>query len=155
MGPSELPVEEAEPRYAPAVAGTWLGALIGGGAGLAVSIAYVDDLEEPARGGYAVLALTFLLLFVGGTAGCWAALKMTRDGATGRTTFMVAAGLLAWAVVSVPSVFWALDAFPRSKPEIYLSFALLVAMLTVPPALAARALIVHSDKLRDREETSR
>ncbi len=153
MGPSELPVdEEAPPRYAPTVAGTWLGGLVGAAVGLAASIAYAQG-GPAASGGYAVLGLTFLLLFAGGTGGCWVALRVTRDPALVRTTFMVAAGLLAWAVVSVPSVFWALDVFPKDKPQIYVAFAGLVGILTVPPALAARGLIVHGDKVREREET--
>lgn len=132
---------------------TALGAFIGGavaGAGSLAAAAAISD--EPAADAFAVIALIFVLLWIGTTVGAFAALRMARDRLAGRTTFMVAAGVLTWCVVSVPSIFWALDAAPTTGAGEPLAYLGLAAMLTVPPALGARWILMANEKLSKREE---
>lgn len=132
---------------------TALGALIGGGAGAAAGLALAATAsDDPRRDAALVIAIIFVSLWIGTTVGAGLALKLARDPLAVRTTVMVAAGVLTWCVVSVPSIFWALDAAPTAgagKPAAYLGLA---AMLTIPPALGARWILLANEKLSKREE---
>lgn len=149
MGPAELPVEPLPSRYGITALGAFIGGSFGGVAGLAAASAFSDD---PAEDAAAVIALIFLSLSVATTLGAYAALRLARDRLAGRTTIMVAAGVLTWCVVSVPSIFWALDAAPATGAGEPLAYLGLAAMLTIPPALGARWILLTNEKLSKREE---
>ncbi len=148
MGPAELPVAPPPARYGAIALGAFVGGTLGGAAGLAASTAFGGD---PADKVVPIIGLTFVALWVGTTMGAAAALKLRDDRLTIRTTVMVAAGFLAWSVVSVPSVFWTLDSAPARGPGAIAARLALAAMLTVPPALAARWILLANEKLPERE----
>ena len=152
MGPQELPVEGLPPRYPVTGLGALAGGIAGGTTGLALAAAFTDGPADAARSSFAVLGLVFLLLGSGATAGVWLGLRASGDRVPGRTTFMAAAGFLAWSVVSLPSLFWALDVLPPDGLPKTAGLAGLAAMLTVPPAIGARWIIVANEKL-EREES--
>lgn len=149
MGPAELPVEPLPSRYGITALGAFIGGSLGGAGGLTGAAAISD---RPADDAFAVIALIFVSLWAGTTLGSATALRSVRDRLASRTTLMVAAGVLTWCVVSVPSIFWALEAAPATgagEPVAYLGLA---AMLTVPPALGARWILLANEKLSKREE---
>lgn len=141
------------PRYVPAALGALVGGAMGGAAGIALAMAFTDGPADAARSSFAVLGLVFVLLGSGATTGVWLSLKAVGDPLHARTTFMAAAGFLAWAVVSLPSLFWALEALPEAGVSKAAGLAGLVAMLTVPPAVGARWIILANEKLAEREES--
>ena len=149
MGSAELPVEPLPSRYGITALGAFIGGSLGGAGGLAAAAAVSD---EPANDAFAVIALIFVSLWIGTTLGAYAALRLVRDRLAGRTTIMVAAGVLTWCVVSVPSIFWALEAAPTTGAGEPLAYVGLAAMLTVPPALGARWILMANEKLSKREE---
>lgn len=114
-----------------------------------ISTAFGDD---PSSNAAAIIALTFLSLWIGTTLGAGLALKLTSDRLAVRTTVMVAAGVLTWCVVSVPSLFWALDTAPRQGGGAVAARLGLAAILTIPPALASRWILLANEKLGEREE---
>lgn len=140
-------------RYAATALGALAGGVTGGAAGIAFATAFTDGPADAARSSFAVLGLVFVLLGSGTTAGVWLALRASGDPVHGRTTFMTAAGFLAWSVVSLPSLFWALDALPTRGTTKAAGLVGLAAMLTVPPAVGARWIILANEKLAEREET--
>lgn len=129
--------------------GAFGGGVLGGAAGLMISTAFGDD---PGRNAAAIIALIFLSLWTGTTLGAGLALKLSSDRLASRTTVMVAAGVLTWCVVSVPSLFWALDTAPSHGGGAVLARLGLAAILTIPPALAARWILLANEKLTEREE---
>lgn len=149
MGPAELPVDILPSRYGITALGAFTGGGLGGAGGLAAAAAISD---EPAEDAAAVIALIFLSLWVGTTLGTSVALRLAGDRLANRTTIMVAAGVLTWCVVSVPSIFWALDAAPGAGAGEPFAYLALAAMLTVPPALGSRWILLANEKLAKREE---
>ena len=149
MGPAELPVEDLPSRYGITALGSFIGGSLGGAGGLAAAAAISD---EPANDAATVIALIFLSLWVATTLGAYAALRVVRDRLAARTTIMVAAGVMTWCVVSVPSIFWALESAPTTGAGEPLAYLGLAAMLTVPPALGARWILMANEKLSKREE---
>ncbi|MDP9069417.1 MAG: hypothetical protein M3N53_13880 [Actinomycetota bacterium] len=135
-----------------------LAALVGGLAGAALASAagrwYASTLVDSTDAAFATLIAIYLLMWAGATGVPWLVLRRLKDPLNARTTFMVAAGFLAWSVVSVPGVFWVVDSLPASRAATLIAVALLVAMLCVPPALAARWIILTNEKMGEREETS-
>ncbi len=139
-------------RYGVTAAGAFAGGVVGGGAGLVLSRAITEDAADAADKTFLVLGLLFLSIWLGTVAGAWLALRSRSDPLAHRTIFMVGAGVLAWSVVSVPSLFWALDVLPSEGPGELAGGLAVAAMLTVPPALAARWIILTNEKLPKREE---
>lgn len=111
-----------------------------------------DDAIEAADRSFLVLGILFLAIWLCTTAGAWAALRLLRDRVAWRTTFMVATGILAWSVVSLPSLFWSLEKLPSEAAWDLAGGVALAAMLTIPPALAARWIILENEKMSGREE---
>lgn len=136
-------------RYGVTALGAFLGGALGGAAGLAAVAAFSTD---PRADALAVIGTIFLLLWIGTTLGAGLALRLVRDRLIGRTTVMVAAGVLTWCVVSVPSIFWALDSAPSEGAGELLAYLGLAGMLTVIPALGARWILLANEKLAKREE---
>ena len=149
MGPTQLPVAPLPSRYGVTALGALVGGAAGGGAGLALAATASDD---PRRDAALVIAIIFISLWIGTTVGAGLALKLTRDRLAARTTVMVAAGVLTWCVVSVPSIFWALDVAPTAGAGEAAAYLGLAAMLTIPPALGARWILLANEKLSKREE---
>lgn len=112
-----------------------------------------EDAADAAEKSFLVIGTMFLLIWLCTTTGAWLALRMRNDRVAFRTTFMVGAGVLAWSVVSIPSLFWTLDMLPSEGAGEIAGGVGLAAMLTVPPALAARWIILTNEKLPEREET--
>lgn len=117
--------------------------------------AIAADATEAADRSFLVLGILFLTIWLCTTAGAWAALRLLRDRVALRTTFMVGAGILAWSVVSLPSVFWSLEKLPSEGWGEVAGGVGLAAMLTVPPALAARWIILTNENMPGREENPR
>ena len=136
-------------RYGITALGAFVGGSLGGAGGLAAAAAVSD---QPADEAAAVIALIFLSLWIGTTLGAAVALRAVKDRLAVRTTVMVAAGVLTWCVVSVPSIFWALEAAPVAGAGEPLAYLGLSAMLTVIPALGARWILMANEKLSKREE---
>lgn len=112
-----------------------------------------DGVADAASNSFLVLAIVFLLLWLGTTTGAWLTLRRLRDPLVLPSTFMVGAGVPAWSVISIPSLFWSLEVLPSGRAgEIATTFAL-AAILTVPPTLAARWIILKNEKLPEREES--
>ena len=152
MGPTQLPVAPPPGRYAATALGAFAGGAVGGVAGLLVARAITDGVADAASNSLLVLGLVFLLLWVGTTTGAWLILRRLRDPVALPSTFMVGAGVPAWSVISIPSLFWSVEVLPSGRAaEIAATFGL-AAVLTVPPALAARWIILKNEKLPDREE---
>lgn len=141
------------PRYRATALGALAGGVAGGAAGIALATAVTDGPADAARSSFAVLGLVFLMLGCGATTGVWLALTGAGDRVHGRTTFMAAAGFLAWGVVSLPSLFWVLDVLPSNGLSRAAGLVGVAAMLTMPPAVGARWIIVANEKLAEREES--
>ena len=153
MGPTQLPVGPPPQRYALTALGAFTGGVTGGAAGLLASRAITAGAEDAASKSFFVVGIIFSLIWLCTTAGAWLALRARRDPIALRTTFMVGAGVLAWSVISIPSLFWTLDMLPSEGLGELAGGLGLAAMLTVPPALAARWIILTNEKLPEREET--
>ena len=156
--PTDLPprVPDIEPGYLTA----GLGALLGGGAGaglgfltgMAYSERYMPDAEL--EGIIPVVIGELLGVWLGAVAGVWIALNLMRRVAARPTGFLLAAALPAWGIVSLPSFYWLIQQLSGDDIPDVLQVVVPVVILCVPPALVARAVVVHRERLREREETS-
>lgn len=158
MSPTDLPVRAPviEPGYLPA----GLGAVLGGGTGAALgfwlgmtySSRYMPDAELD--GIIPVVVGELLGVWLGAVLGAWAALTLAHKVAARTTGYLLAGALPAWAIVSLPSFFWLIQQLSRDDIPNALEIVVPVVILCVPPALASRALVVHRERLREREERS-
>jgi len=156
MSPTDLPVRapKIDPAYMPAVVGSLLGGAAGGGVGFLLGTAYARrfmpnaELEVIAPLAIGVLGGVWL----GAVLGVWTLLNLTHKVAARSTGYLLAGALPAWGIVSLPSFFWLIQQLSGDEVPDVLEIAVPVVILCVPPALAARALVVHRERLREREE---
>ena len=93
-------------------------------------------------------------VLLGGAFGVFVALKMLGRKAAAPTAALTLAGLLAWAVVSIPSFNWLVGELSGNVPE-FIEVAVPVAVLALPPPIASRWLVLHNERVRkSREENS-
>jgi hypothetical protein len=161
MGPTELPVVERPepPGYIAGVLGCLLGAglglMIGVWLGSAYSDRFMPNAELEALG--PIIVGEALGIWLGGAIGVFIALKIARRRSAAPTAALVAAAIPAWAIVSLPSLFWLLQTMSGDDVPGVLQVVLPVIVLVAPPPLASRWLVLHNEKVRaqkDREESS-
>ena len=159
MSPTDLPARRAEiePGYLAAGLGALLGGGAGAGLGFLLGMAYSQRFMPNAElEGVVPVAIGELLgLWLGAVGGAWAVLNLKNRVAARSTGFLLAGALPAWGIVSLPSFFWLIQQLSGDDIPNALQIVVPVVILCVPPALAARALVVHRERLREREETLR
>lgn len=87
-------------------------------------------------------------LWLGGVAGVLFGLKSARRRAAAPTAALVAAAIPAWAVVSFPSFLWLVQRLAGDDVPDVVALALPVLIMSIPPPLASRWLVLHNEKIR-------
>jgi hypothetical protein len=158
MSPTDLPVRAPtiEPGYAAAGAGSLIGGGAGAGLGFWLGMEYAERFMPNAELEVIVpIAIGELVgVWLGAVLGTWALLNLTQKVAARSTGYLLAGALPAWAIVSIPSFFWLIQQLTDGAIPTFVQVAIPVVALCIPPALAARALVVHRERLREREERS-
>lgn len=157
MSPTDLPPR----RPVIDAAYTWAasGALLGGAAGAALGFAVGSAFSErlfPDGGLDGILPVVIGELtgvWIGAVIGAWALLAATHRVAARTTAFMLAGALPAWGIVSLPSFFWLIQQLSGDDIPNVLQVVMPVVILCVPPALAARAVVIQRERRREREES--
>ena len=134
-----------------------LGGGAGAGLGFLLGMAYSQRFMPNAElEGVVPVAIGQLLgVWLGAVAGAWGLLNLMHRVAARSTGFLLAGALPAWGIVSLPSFFWLIQQLSGDDIPNVLQIVVPVVVLCVPPALAARALVVHRERSREREETLR
>lgn len=158
MSPTDLPVRapEIEPGYLAAGCGALLGGGAGGGLGFWLGMSYSQRYMPDAEldGIIPVVIGELLGVWLGAVLGAWALLNLTHKVAGRSTGYLLAGALPAWGIVSMPSFFWLIQQLAGDDiPDVF-EIVVPVMILCVPPALAARALVLQRERLKEREETS-
>lgn len=158
MSPTDLPVRapEIEPGYLPAGFGSLFGGGAGGGLGFWLGMSYSQRYMPDAEldGIIPVVIGELGGVWLGAVLGAWALLNLAHKVAARTTGFLLAGALPAWGIVSIPSFFWLIQQLAGDDVPDALEIVVPVMILCIPPALAARALVVHGERLREREENS-
>lgn len=158
MSPTDLPARR--PTIEAGYRATSLGAVGGGGAGaglgfllgMAYSERYMPNAEL--EGILPVVVGELVGVWLGAIVGTWVLLHLTHQVAARTTGFLLAGALPAWGIVSLPSFFWLIQQLSGDDIPDWLQIGAPVVILCLPPALAARALVVHRERSREREEIS-
>jgi hypothetical protein len=158
MSPTDLPVRAPtiDPGYVPAAAGSLLGGGAGAALGVLLGMAYAERFMPNAELEAIVpVAIGELVgVWLGAVLGAWALLNLRHKVAARSTGYLLAGALPAWGIVSLPSFFWLIQQLSGDDISNVLQVVVPVVILCVPPALVARALVVHRERLREREERS-
>ena len=158
MSPTDLPVRapEIEPGYLPAGLGSLLGGGVGAALGFWLGMAYSERYMADAEleGIIPVVIGELLGVWLGAVVGVWALLNATHKVAARSTGFLLAGALPAWGIVSMPSFFWLIQQLANDDVPDVFEIVVPVVILCVPPALVARAFVLHRERSREREESS-
>ena len=158
MSPTDLP--ERKLPLDPAYGLTCMGAMLGGGGGAALGFllgqAYSNRFMPSAEleGIVPVVIGELAGVWLGALLGTWAALAARHKVAAVSTSLLLAGALPAWGIVSLPSFFWLIQQLSGDDIPDLLQIAAPILILCIPPAAAARALVVHRELIRVREEIS-